>query len=334
LPILLIVCLSAVGCMHRPTDEVVIYCALDREFAQPVLDAFTHQTGIRVEAKFDTESTKSVALAEQILRERGRPRCDVFWNNEILHTIRLARKGICRPTTPTQMNHYPSEFRSKENLWHPFGARARVLLVNTERVKPDQTPRRLEDLADPKWKGQVGMAKPLFGTTASHVAALAGLLGEENLATLLDRLIDNQLRVLSGNKQVAVDVGSGSLAMGLTDTDDAMGELAAERPVKIIYLDTGPGDLGTLLLPNTVSAINGSPNPKGADAFIDFLASKEGEELLNNARSAQIPLHDESLPKWEPSPKLTMPRMKVDFEQAAANWERIRSMVIRKFGGP
>jgi iron(III) transport system substrate-binding protein len=133
---------------------------------------------------------------------------------------------------------------------------------------------------------------------------------------------------------VAVDVGSGSLAMGLTDTDDAMGELAAERPVKIIYLDTGPGDLGTLLLPNTVSAINGSPNPKGADAFIDFLASKEGEELLNNARSAQIPLHDESLPKWEPSPKLTMPRMKVDFEQAAANWERIRSMVIRKFGGP
>jgi iron(III) transport system substrate-binding protein len=321
--------------MRRPADEeVVVYCAVDREFAQPVLDAFTQKTGIRVEAKFDTESTKSVALAEQILRERRRPRCDVFWNNEILHTIRLAREGLCRPTTPTQMNHYPSEFRSKENLWHALGARARVLLVNTDRVKEDQIPRRLEDLADPKWKGEVGIAKPLFGTTASHVAALATVLGEDKLVALFDRWIDNRIRVLSGNKQVAVDVGTGALAMGLTDTDDAMGELTAGRPVRIVYLDTKPGELGTLLLPNTVSAMADSPNPVAADAFINFLVSKQGEELLNNARCAQIPLHNESQPNWEPSPKLGMPLMTVDFERAAANWERVRLMVVRKFGGP
>jgi iron(III) transport system substrate-binding protein len=319
--------------MHRPANEVVIYCAVDREFAQPVLDAFTQKTGIKVEAKFDTESTKSVALAEQILRERRRPRCDVFWNNELLHTIRLAREGLCRPTTPSQMHHYPVEFRSKENLWHALAARARVLLVNTERVNEDQIPQRLEDLADPQWKGEFGIAKPLFGTTASHVAALATALGEDKLASLLDRWIENQLRVLSGNKQVAVDVGSGSLAMGLTDTDDAMAELRAGRPVKIIYLDTKPGELGTLLLPNTVSAMAGSPNPSAADTFIDFLVSKEGEDLLNNARCGQIPLHDEERPKWEPSPKLTMPLMKVDFQQAAANWEQVRLLIIRKFGG-
>ncbi len=144
--------------MHRPANEVVIYCAVDREFAQPVLDAFTQKTGIKVEAKFDTESTKSVALAEQILRERRRPRCDVFWNNEILHTIRLAREGLCRPTTPSQMHHYPVEFRSKENLWHSLAARARVLLVNTERVNEDQIPQRLEDLAAPG--GRVSSESP------------------------------------------------------------------------------------------------------------------------------------------------------------------------------
>ncbi len=84
------------GCWAAPEAEVVVYTALDREFSAPIFDDFTQKTGIVVQARYDTESTKTVGLVERIIRESGRPRCDLFWNNEILHTLRLERRGcVC-----------------------------------------------------------------------------------------------------------------------------------------------------------------------------------------------------------------------------------------------
>ncbi|MEX0613127.1 MAG: iron transporter, partial [Pirellulales bacterium] len=82
--VLLSVCLAgAVGCGKDDPLEVVVYTALDQDFSEPIFDDFARETGIVVRPKFDTESTKTVGLAQAILAERERPRCDVFWNNEI-----------------------------------------------------------------------------------------------------------------------------------------------------------------------------------------------------------------------------------------------------------
>jgi iron(III) transport system substrate-binding protein len=310
----------------------VVYCAIDREFAQPVFENFSRQTGIRVDAKYDTESTKSVALAEQLLRERRRPRADLFWNNEILHTIRLARAGLFRPSPPTiEKGGLPA---TPDMLWWEATARGRVLLVNTQLVPGDDIPRRLEQLTDPRWKGRIGLAKPLFGTTATHMAALAATLGQEKFEDWFGRLRANGLRILSGNKQVAVDVGSGSLALGLTDTDDAMAELLAGRPVQIVYLDTAPGEYGTLLVPSTIALIQGSPHPEAAERLLAFLISAAGQDLLNNERAAHIPLSQDRPARWEPSPSQSMPRMKVDFHQAADRWNDVRTYLEREMAAP
>ena len=81
---------TVIGC-GKNQPVVVVYTALDREFSQPILERFTQKTGIQVLAKYDVESTKTVGLARQILVERTHPRCDVFWNNEIIHTMKLRR---------------------------------------------------------------------------------------------------------------------------------------------------------------------------------------------------------------------------------------------------
>ena len=91
--LLLLSLLSLAGCWTAAGPEVVAYTAMDSEFSEPIYHDFTVSTGIAVRAKFDTESTKTVGLAEAILAEKGRPRCDVFWNNEILNTLRLAGRG-------------------------------------------------------------------------------------------------------------------------------------------------------------------------------------------------------------------------------------------------
>jgi iron(III) transport system substrate-binding protein len=243
------------GCQTKPANEVVVYCALDRQFSEPILEQFEKETGIAVRAKYDIESTKSVGLAEQILRERRRPRCDVFWNNEALNTVRLAKAGALAPYASPVGREYPEAVRSAEDLWHGFAARARILIVNTELVAESDVPKRLEELTDPRWRGKVGIAKPLFGTTATHVAALFAVLGPDAAKELLGRLKANEVRILPGNKQVAVEVGAGSLAMGLTDTDDALAEVRARRPVRIVFIGNDPDGLGVMLIPNTVSLV-------------------------------------------------------------------------------
>ena len=88
------------GCRQNKEEqqpEVIVYTALDREFSEPIFEEFTKKTGIAVRAKYDAESTKTVGLTEAILSERARPRCDLFWNNEVINTIRLERAGLLRP---------------------------------------------------------------------------------------------------------------------------------------------------------------------------------------------------------------------------------------------
>ena len=226
---------STGGAASRPTGEVVVYTALDRQFSEPILEQFTKATGIQVRAKYDTESTKTVGLVNTIIAEAARPRCDVFWNNEILNTLRLKSEGLLQPCQPPRAANFPAQYRDPQAYWYGLAARARVLLVNTELVPAEKTPTSIRDLAAPEWRGRVGIAKPLFGTTASHVACLFASLGEEQAIALLDSLKHNEIQVVGGNKSCAEMVGAGRLAFGLTDTDDAIIEVEAGRPVRIVF---------------------------------------------------------------------------------------------------
>src|SRR4051812_38439924 len=87
--------LGIASCRRTPdTARVVVYCAHDREFADPLLKAYQERTGVEVMLRFDTEANKSVGLYEDLIREAARPRCDVHWNNEILAAIRLQQRGL------------------------------------------------------------------------------------------------------------------------------------------------------------------------------------------------------------------------------------------------
>jgi len=136
----------AAGCWTDRRAEVVVYSALDREFAEPVLKDFEKESGIRVLPKYDDESTKTVGLTNAILQEASRPRCDVFWNNEILNTIRLQEKGLLEAYRSPAGDNYPPMYRAADGTWHGFAARARILIVNTKLVGDDERPKSIYDL--------------------------------------------------------------------------------------------------------------------------------------------------------------------------------------------
>lgn len=321
---------------------MVLYSAQDPEFADVVLPEFTRQTGLEVAPKYDTEANKSVSLYTDLLQEKGRPRCDVHWNNEILSTIRLQRAGVLEPYDSPAAVPYPASAKANDHTWHAFAARARVLLVNTKLLPdPAQRPRSLLDLTDPRWKGKVGIAKPQFGTTATQAACLFEVLGADRAREFYRGLRDNGVQVVAGNKQAAEGVSQGQFAVSLTDTDDAIIEVKAGRPVAIIFPDRdGHAEysrLGTLYIPNTLAVIRGSPNPAGARKLVDFLLSADVEKRLAESESCQIPLNPavkSDLPKEIERPQGsggTVKPMQVDFGKAADLWEETQTFLRSEF---
>ncbi len=313
--------LCSFGCRPAAQQEVVAYTALDQEFSETHFDAYEKATGVDVVAKYDTEANKTVGLTQAILAEKERPRCDVFWNNEILNTLRLQKAGLLAPYQPKHQEEYPASFRSSQGLWFGFAARARILLVNTEKLGKRKPPTSIFDLASDSWKGEGGYAKPLFGTTATHAAVLFDELGEEKAKEFFTQLQTNA-KMFPGNKQVAQAVASGQITFGLTDTDDAMVEIESGRPVEIVYPDQADGQLGTLFIPNTIAIIQGGPNPDAAQALVDYLLSAEVETALAHGPSAQIPLNTKlDIPLKVESPK-TIRAMEVDWDASVDQWDK------------
>ena len=331
--LLVTICLLSLlaGCGKK--DEVVVYAALDREFSEPVLQRFERETGISVLPKYDDESTKTVGLTNAIIQESNRPRCDVFWNNEILNTLRLQQKGLLLVYHSPAAADYPEMYRSPNGMWHGFAGRARVLIVNTNLVKEDQRPKSIFDLADPQWKGKVGIARPIAGTTATHAAVLFAALGEDKAEEFFRSLKANDIQILSGNKQVATACSSGQIAFGLTDTDDAIIEIERANPVTIVYPDREQNQLGTLFIPNTIAILERSPHPEAARRLVDFLLAPATEEQLAHGPSAQIPLNPQVTTKPKVETPKTVKAMPADFAAAANAWDVAAEFIQDEFLG-
>jgi len=270
-------------------EEVVVYTALDEYYSAPVFAAFEEKTGIDVRPVYDTEASKTTGLVNRLIAEQRRPRADVFWNNEVAQTIVLKEKGVLAPYASPAGETIPEAFKDPEHYWTGLAARARVVIYNTDQV--DTPPASIADLLDPAWKGKAAIANPLFGTTRTHASALFAAWGEERAKAFFAGLKENDVAVLPGNAQVRDMVGQGVYAWGLTDTDDANGGVLDGLPVAWRFPDQGENALGTLLIPNAVSLIEGAPNPEQGRRLIDYLLSAEVEAALAKSRSLQIPLH-------------------------------------------
>ncbi|MGL6075861.1 MAG: ABC transporter substrate-binding protein [Fimbriiglobus sp.] len=327
--------LLLVGCT-KSSERVVVYSAQDQEYAERIFEKLKPRLKLEIAPKFDTEANKSVSLVAELQAEANQPRADVHWNNEILGTIRLARAGVYEEYTSPESKLYPP------SSWNPkfqmFAERARVLIVNTNLIAEADRPSSIFDLTLPKFRGRVAMAKPQFGTTATHAACLFEILGEDAAKAFFDGLHTNQVQLLAGNKAVAVSVGKGDVAVGMTDSDDAMIEILAGKPVVMILPDAVPNAkhprLGTVYLPNTVAIIAKCPNPDGARRVMNLLLTAETETALSQGGGYQLPLRTdlaELRSKTLKTANAPSQRAEVDFEKAADLWDKSQAYLREKF---
>ncbi len=309
--------------------EVVVYVALDEMFSRPILDTFEQETGIEVRAQYDTEAAKTTGLVNRLLAERDRPRADVFWNNEVVQTIRLKNEGVLQPYVSLARGAIPGAYKDTDGYWTGFAARGRVIIYNTDLVQ--DPPQSIQDFLDPAWKGKAAMARPLFGTTATHAAALFELWGDEKARAFFQGLKDNDVAILPGNATVREMVARGEFAIGLTDTDDANGAIEDGLPAKWLFPDQREGEIGTLIIPNSVALMRGAPNADAGRKLIDYLLSAEVEAALARMRGIQIPLNP-AVDRPANVPDLSAVKaMPVEFETVAMRLNEVMTFVNEEF---
>lgn len=301
--------------------EVTVYVSTDRVFSEPVLRAYEQKTGVKVNAVYDTEETKSTGLANKLLAEKNNPQADVFWSNEPVRTLVLKKRGVLAPYKSPAADGIPAAFRDPEGYWTGFSARSRVIVYNTDLVKPEEAPKSVLDLTDPKWRGQVAVADPRFGSTSFHVAALYAELGDERADEFFRKLKANDVKIVSSNSVVRDMVVRGEVKVGLTDTDDVNVALEAKQPVAMVFPDRD--GMGVPVMPNMVSMIAGSPHTEAAKHLIDYLLSPEVERMLAESEAVQIPLHQGVEGPKNIPPISSFKPMTLDYSKAADRVEDV-----------
>lgn len=304
------------GCVSRAgaAGEVVLYSSVDDFALREVVGAFERETGITVRVLGDTEATKTTGLVERLVAERDAPRADVWWSSEPFGTIRLGGLGLLEPaeiTPPSVVEPglvaagVADRLDAADGSWFGFAMRARVLGVREGRFAEGELPRRLRDLTAARFAGRVGMARPRFGTTRGHLAAIVAAWGEGALESWLKVMVANGLRIYDGNSTVVRAIAEAEIDVGLTDTDDVWAARRNGWPVGVVFeevdagsagetpaarADGGLPSAGPMLIPNTVARVRGGPNRAPAKRLIEFLLAGPAEEILASSDSHNLPV--------------------------------------------
>lgn len=285
-------------------EEVVLYTSADAAIAEPVAKEFEGRTGIKVRIVGDSEATKTTGLVQRLIAEKESPRCDVWWSSEALGTVTLAREGVLEPFASSAERDvptgWPAHLRAQDRTWYGFAQRARVIAYNTTIVPSSGAPRTLRELTDTRYMDKIGMARPQFGTTRSHIAALVAMHGAEPVREFLLALRKNNVRLYDGNSSVVQALTNGEIHVGLTDTDDVWAAQANQWPVAMNFESAdkptakvqGLRSLGAIVIPNTVARVKGGPNPGNAGRFADFLLGADVERMLAQSGSKNVPVRE------------------------------------------
>jgi iron(III) transport system substrate-binding protein len=321
--------LALVGCGSASERTVVVYVSEDQVFSEPILEDFEKDTGIKVNAVFDTEESKSTGVMNRLLAEKSNPQADVYWANEPVRADVLRQQGISAPFRPQAASAIPDQFKDPQGYWTGFSARARVFVVNTS---AKSSPDGVLSYVDPRNKGKGVIANPLFGTTTAQMAALFTVWGDEQARRFLGSMKTNGVKVSTSNGESSDFVASGEFEFALVDSDDAVDRMRRGRPIRIVYPDQGEGQIGALILPNAVALIRGGPNPEDAKKLLEYLVSPDTERKLALADCAQIPLHPGVEGPRELKPMSEIRAMNVNYAELGAKLQAIQP-VLKEWAG-
>ncbi len=257
---------------------LTIYSGRGEKFTRPVTKAFTEQTGIPVRL----QTGKSTALLAKLRVEGDRSPADVFITNYVGVLEQARGQGLLTAVTSSKVQDIPAEFRAADNTWVAFSARLRVIVYNTDMVKPGEITSLL-DLADPAWQGKVGTVTSGNQSFIGGATALYALRGAETTEKFLWGLKANsQGRVMPKHTPVVSAVAAGQFPLGYVNHYYYYRHKAKrpEAALGIVIPDQGPDDMGAVVTVTGAAILKASKNRTAAERFMEFLISPAGQQIF------------------------------------------------------
>ena len=290
-------------------DKVTIYSAAPQDLLDQIIPAFEKASKMKV----DVIKGGSGDLINRLKAEAGRATADVLFS--VSTDVVEANGKLFTKFAPDNAKALADNFKINDAAI-PFTAVATSVGVNTKLLTPAQYPKTWADLGNPIYKGKISAGRPdKSGSAYIQLALILQIYGEEKGWPIYARILDNT--VLSNSSgAVSKFVNDGEAMVGLSNEDTLLRFKVGGGPVELLY----PAD-GTSAIAD-VMALTASPaNPQGGRAFINFMLSKEAQEILDGAGRRSVRADVVSKNALTPLAKIKV--VKYDDDWAGANRTRI-----------
>ena len=262
-------------------DSLNIYSHRQPFLIQPFLDAYTQKTGTEIKVVY-----ASRGLAQRLEAEGARSPADVVLTVDIARLSVYADKDLLAPVKSEILEkNIPTHLRASDGRWFAFSKRARVLVVSNQ-VDDLAELKRYEDLAAPKWQGRICSRPGSHVYNRALIASMIDAVGPAEAEKWAAAVVSNLARRPQGNDRAQVKAifeGVCDIAIinsyyyGMLKHSDKPEQRDWANAVRLIF--PNQGDRGTHVNVSGGGVAKHSKNKAEAVRFLEFLTSKEAQDL-------------------------------------------------------
>jgi len=268
-------------------DLLIVYSGRSEELVQPLIDQFTESTGIEVEVRY----AGSTDLAATLLQEGDSTEADVFFAQDPASLGSVA--GLLSELPQSVLDSVDPRFADRNGRWVGTSGRVRTFIYNTDTSV--ELPQTIDDVTDPSWFGEVGVA-PTNGSFLAFVSAMILERGEDATLEWLKALAANDPQDYPKNTPIVAAADAGEIEGGLVNHYYLLRLRAEGEGNDSENWFIPAGDVGTLVMPAGVGILSGTDVPESARQFVEFLLSEAAQTYFAN-ETFEFPL----IPEVQPS---------------------------------
>jgi iron(III) transport system substrate-binding protein len=332
--------LTAIGCGgggggEKPKDakaeqslkgkEVVLYVSFHEDTTKELAKGFKEKTGCEV--KFIRLPTGEAVA--RLIAEKDAPKADVWLGGTIDAHEKMKAEGITTKYTSPDEKNLPAAYVDKDGFWKGTYLETLAIGVNEARFNKEfkgkvEMPTKLEDLLNPAFKGEIIMPDPAkSGTGSTFLTSVVQCMGEEKGLELLKGIKANVAQLTPSGFTPAQKCGAGEFLITVNFLSDQMNvSNKGQKIISTVFPNAGWTLCG-------VSKLKGAPHDAAANAFIDYMMSKEaGDAMVKTANG--IACNPKSITPAGSKPLNELPLYK-DYDFAKAGKEK--DALTAKFAG-
>lgn len=263
------------GAAVAQTGEVVVYSARIEQLIEPMFDAFTAATGIKVK-QF---TAKEAELFERLKAEGPNSPADVFMTVDAGNLWLAEQAGLLQSFDSAVItSNIPAHLRTKNNTWVGLSVRARPIMYSTARVKPEDLS-TYEALGDPKWRGRLCLRTSKKVYSQSLVATMIKTLGEARTEEVVRGWMANEPRIFDSDSKMLEAIAAGQCDVTLANTY-YLARLQAKDPAfPVTVFWPNQNDRGVHVNISGAGVTRHAKSRSQAIKLLEFLSSPQAQNL-------------------------------------------------------